>query len=241
MTEYEDRTTGYEILATVVGLIAAAFVWMGLQDTVEMAAVFIITLFTFLMTSWAFFEAMYVDKEPDVKFASTKSKKSGFAKTDPEFWAAFRRERKEHEEQQQALEASYAGPAMRRPLRAGAGATDRDFWTRSRETNSVPVTTESATAKSKKPKSAKSSSKAKKAVVGPLRLKKPEGKADDLKLISGVGPKLEKTLNKLGFWHFHQIAKWKKSDVAIVDDELSFKGRIERDDWIKQAKRLAKK
>ena len=76
--------------------------------------------------------------------------------------------------------------------------------------------------------------------AGPVRLKKPEGKADDLKLISGVGPKLEKTLNGLGFWHFSQIAKWKKSDVAIVDDELSFKGRIERDDWIKQAKALAK-
>lgn len=75
---------------------------------------------------------------------------------------------------------------------------------------------------------------------GPLRLKKADGKADDLKLISGVGPKLEQTLNGLGFWHFSQIAKWTKGDVAIVDDELSFKGRIERDDWIKQAKVLAK-
>ncbi len=75
---------------------------------------------------------------------------------------------------------------------------------------------------------------------GPVRLKKPEGKADDLKMISGVGPKLEKTLNGLGFWHFSQIAKWTKKDVAIVDDELSFKGRIERDDWIRQAKALAK-
>ena len=80
-----------------------------------------------------------------------------------------------------------------------------------------------------------------KKVAGPERLKKPKGKADDLKLISGVGPKLEKTLNGLGFWHFAQIAKWKKADVAIVDDQLSFKGRIERDDWIKQAKVLAKK
>lgn len=76
--------------------------------------------------------------------------------------------------------------------------------------------------------------------TGPIRLKKPEGKADDLKLISGVGPKLEKTLNSLGFWHFSQIAKWKKSDVAVVDNELSFKGRIERDDWIAQSKKLAK-
>ena len=76
--------------------------------------------------------------------------------------------------------------------------------------------------------------------AGPLRLKKPDGKADDLKLISGVGPKLEKTLNTLGFWHFSQIAKWKKTDVAIVDNELLFKGRIERDDWITQSKKLAK-
>ncbi len=76
--------------------------------------------------------------------------------------------------------------------------------------------------------------------AGPARLKKPQGKADDLKLISGVGPKLEKTLNSLGFWHFSQIAIWKRSDVAVVDNELSFKGRIDRDDWIKQAKKLAK-
>jgi peptide/nickel transport system ATP-binding protein len=77
--------------------------------------------------------------------------------------------------------------------------------------------------------------------AGPQRLKKPQGKADDLKLISGVGPKLEQTLNKLGFWHFNQVAFWKKADIAIVDDELSFKGRIERDDWVKQAKALAQR
>lgn len=77
--------------------------------------------------------------------------------------------------------------------------------------------------------------------AGPVRLKKARGKADDLKLISGVGPKLEKTLNGLGFWHFNQIAKWTRADVNIVDDELSFKGRIDRDKWISQAKKLAKK
>ncbi len=76
--------------------------------------------------------------------------------------------------------------------------------------------------------------------AGPERLTKPQGKADDLKLISGVGPKLEQTLNKLGFWHFSQIGKWTKKDTVVVDDELSFKGRIERDDWVKQAKALAK-
>ncbi|MCB1384422.1 MAG: cytochrome c1 [Nitratireductor sp.] len=75
---------------------------------------------------------------------------------------------------------------------------------------------------------------------GPERLSAPRGVADDLKMISGVGPKLEKTLNGLGFWHFAQIANWKKADIAIVDGELNFKGRIERDDWVKQAKVLAK-
>ncbi len=68
----------------------------------------------------------------------------------------------------------------------------------------------------------------------------PKGEKDDLKLISGVGPKLEDTLNSNGVYHFWQVAEWKKADIAMMDDLLSFKGRIERDDWIKQAKTLAK-
>lgn len=66
------------------------------------------------------------------------------------------------------------------------------------------------------------------------------GGADDLKLISGVGPKLEQTLNDLGVWHFSQVAGWRKNEIKWVDDRLKFKGRIERDDWISQAKILAK-
>ena len=65
------------------------------------------------------------------------------------------------------------------------------------------------------------------------------GKADDLKQISGVGPKLEGLLHSLGFYHFDQIAKWTDENVAWVDDHLGFKGRISRDDWINQAKTLA--
>lgn len=65
------------------------------------------------------------------------------------------------------------------------------------------------------------------------------GGADDLKLISGVGPKLEETLNGLGIWHFDQVAGLKKKDIAWVDERLRFKGRIERDDWVGQAKTLA--
>ena len=88
--------------------------------------------------------------------------------------------------------------------------------------------------------SAKPAAKAK-ADAGPDQMKKPRaGGADDLKLIKGVGPQLEGVLNDMGFWHFDQIAKWKKSDVAWVDSRLKFKGRIERDNWIAQAKKLAK-
>lgn len=73
----------------------------------------------------------------------------------------------------------------------------------------------------------------------PALLKKPKGAADDLKLIKGVGPKLEEKLNALGVWHFHQIAAWTEAEVTWVDDQLNFRGRIMRDDWIGQAGTLA--
>ena len=66
------------------------------------------------------------------------------------------------------------------------------------------------------------------------------GKADDLKRIKGVGPKLEKMLNSLGFYHFDQIASWTSSEAAWVDDNLAgFKGRATRDEWVRQAGTLA--
>ncbi|WP_299945022.1 NADH-quinone oxidoreductase subunit NuoE [uncultured Ruegeria sp.] len=66
-----------------------------------------------------------------------------------------------------------------------------------------------------------------------------EGKPDDLKMLKGVGPKLEGTLNELGFYHYDQIAAWTPEHVAWVDARLKFKGRIERDGWIEQAAKLA--
>lgn len=65
------------------------------------------------------------------------------------------------------------------------------------------------------------------------------GKPADLKAISGIGPKLEKVLNGLGIWTYAQIAAWTPEEIAWVDDYLSFKGRIDRDDWIAQAAALA--
>jgi len=72
------------------------------------------------------------------------------------------------------------------------------------------------------------------------RLAKAVDKADDLKKISGVGPAFEKKLNASGIFHFWQIAKLKKAQVADLEEELNMSGRIERDEWIKQAKELAK-
>ena len=65
--------------------------------------------------------------------------------------------------------------------------------------------------------------------------------ADDLKMIKGVGPKLEKLLNTLGFYHFDQISKWSGDEIAWVDDNLEgFRGRVERDNWVNQAGILTK-
>ena len=77
--------------------------------------------------------------------------------------------------------------------------------------------------------------------VKPAGLTAPKGgKADDLKLILGIGPKLEALCHRLGFYHFEQIAHWTEGEIAWVDDNLEgFKGRVTRDKWVVQAKILA--
>ena len=62
--------------------------------------------------------------------------------------------------------------------------------------------------------------------------------ADDLKAISGVGPKLEKVLNGLGIRTYAQVAALDGAKIAWLDDQLGFSGRIQRDDWVGQAKKL---
>ncbi len=68
---------------------------------------------------------------------------------------------------------------------------------------------------------------------------KAEAGADDLKKLTGVGPALEKKLHENGVTTFAQIAAWGPEEIADMDDKLSFKGRIERDGWVEQAKALA--
>jgi predicted flap endonuclease-1-like 5' DNA nuclease len=75
----------------------------------------------------------------------------------------------------------------------------------------------------------------------PMALDGPRsGGADDLKRIKGIGPKLEKQCNSLGFYHFDQIAAWSATEVAWMDQNLEgFKGRVSRDTWVEQAGLLA--
>ncbi|MFU8864867.1 MAG: hypothetical protein ACNA7O_13210 [Rhodobacterales bacterium] len=67
------------------------------------------------------------------------------------------------------------------------------------------------------------------------------GQPDDLKQIKGVGPKMESMLHGMGFFHFDQVAAWTPSELAWVDENLTgFKGRASRDNWVAQAKALAR-
>jgi len=83
------------------------------------------------------------------------------------------------------------------------------------------------TAKKAAPKKAEAPKKA--------AAKKVEG-ADDLTRISGVGPVIVGKLEKLGITTFQQVADFTADDITRIDGELNFKGRIERDEWVKQAK-----
>ncbi|MFG6516785.1 50S ribosomal protein L21 [Sulfitobacter sp. 1A13496] len=88
--------------------------------------------------------------------------------------------------------------------------------------------------KAKKAKATKAAPKAEKAD------QMSEVGADDLKALSGVGPALEKKLHEAGITSFAQIAAWTEADIAEVDEKLSFKGRIQREGWVEQAKEKTK-
>ncbi|MEP2944057.1 MAG: 30S ribosomal protein S2 [Hyphomicrobiales bacterium] len=108
------------------------------------------------------------------------------------------------------------------------------------KTEAEPAKEEAKAAPEKKAKAApKKKAKAKSDDTSASLFAAPDGDADDLKKISGVGPVLEKKLNDLGITKFAQVAAFTAEDIAKVDDALSFKGRIERDDWLTQAAALA--
>ena len=95
-----------------------------------------------------------------------------------------------------------------------------------------------------KPAAAKAAAKpaATKAAAKPAVLAKARaGGADNLKMIKGVGPVLEKALHTTGVFHFDQVGAWTKADAEWFDDNVKgANGRVIRDGWVKQAKILAK-
>ena len=110
---------------------------------------------------------------------------------------------------------------------------------------SVPAAAPSAPAKKPaKAKAEKAPAPAKapaaKKAAKPAKAEAAPAAADDLKKLSGVGPALEKKLNAAGITSYAQIAAWTDADVAAIDEQPSFKGKIEREGWIDQAKELAK-
>lgn len=134
-----------------------------------------------------------------------------------------------------------AAPAAKKPAAKKATAKKAEAAPAAEKTASKKAAAAPAKAVAKPKGSAKPARKPVAADGKPEMLSKARaGGADDLKLISGVGPKLEGTLNELGVYHYDQVAGWRKKEIEWVDARLRFKGRIERDGWIAQAKILAK-
>ena len=122
------------------------------------------------------------------------------------------------------------------------GKSGKAANTAAKPKSAAPAAAKPAAAKpAAKPAPAKTAPAAASAGTKPSTLDAPRaGAADDLKLIKGVGPKLETMLHGMGFFHFDQIAGWGSEEVAWVDENLEgFKGRVSRDNWVEQAQKLA--
>ena len=110
---------------------------------------------------------------------------------------------------------------------AGSALVDR-FDTVQRNTPTLPTTPTAPTAPTASPSEG----------AAPPRLLAPDGPADDLTCIKGIGPKRADKLNALGIFHFTQIAGWTDAEARWVDDQLAIPGRVLRERWIDQAQLL---
>ena len=133
--------------------------------------------------------------------------------------------------------------AKKAPIKEDASATKKDATATKTAASKAPA--KKAAAKKTAPSEAAPKKAAAKAKAAPKKApaKKADAKSksgDDLKKLSGVGPALEKKLLAAGVTSYAQIADWKKTDIEEFDEKLNFKGRIEREEWVKQAKALLK-
>lgn len=72
----------------------------------------------------------------------------------------------------------------------------------------------------------------------PLQIDRPSDGGDDLTKITGIGPRIAEVLNGLGIYTFAQIADWKPENATWIENHLSFKGRVGRENWVQQSKDL---
>jgi NADH-quinone oxidoreductase subunit E len=133
-----------------------------------------------------------------------------------------------------ALEEPKVSPVSRMPAETDVAATVE----LAPVVKAKPRTTAAAKVAAPKAKAASAESPAPVLEKKVTRGRKAAAKTDDLKRISGVGPKLETVLTQRGVNSFADVASWSDVDVARIDTELGFEGRIARDDWVGQAKTL---
>ena len=132
-----------------------------------------------------------------------------------------------------AVGAGSVGAVALAAIDAQTPAANKD-QKRSAKTAAPKTAAPKAAAKAEAPKA-----EAKKAAPKKAAAKATDG-ADDLTDISGVGPVIVKKLAAEGITTFAQVAAWGEADVEAIEEKLSFKGRVGREDWIAQAKELAK-
>ncbi|KRA44868.1 50S ribosomal protein L21 [Devosia sp. Root635] len=121
-------------------------------------------------------------------------------------------------------------------IKAAGVATKTDAVTEAKPAK-AKAETKTAAPKAKAEPKAEAATEAK--AAAPKKAAKPAADfTDDIKLIGGVGPALEKKLNAAGVTSLTQIAAWKKADIAKFDEDLDLRGRAERDEWVAQAKDL---
>ncbi len=143
-----------------------------------------------------------------------------------------------------APKPALAGVSKPVPARASAKPASAAAKARPAATEAKPATAEKPVAKA----ASKTTAPVKAAADAPASAKpakmstaaSPAQAADDIIAIKGIGPVNKKKLNDHGIYRFDQIAAWKKADIVAVEAYLEFDGRIEREDWIGQAKQLAK-
>ena len=119
------------------------------------------------------------------------------------------------------------------------GRIDRDNWIK--QARSLVRSTKNSTTATKKAPQKRVSQRSRKPKIKPLGMKRPTGELDDLQLINGVGPTLERKLHRLGIYHYEQIAHFTAEDIELIDSKLkTYKGRVKRYKWPMQARRLHK-